>query len=667
MMEGSAVAGHEPAGGRSIGEALRLLRDELTVTRDRWSRMLRITALVALVVVVSNALRVPDIGLSAYMIFFFLKSDVVTTVRTGIAAVVGLTLVLALTFVVYASTLGQPALRVLAMSCATFAGFYLVRSSPLGPLGFLIGLVISYALALVDSDASPEKLTRGLLWIWVVIAYPVALLLASDLVLGRRPEELFRRGVSSRLTAAGAWLAGDAGPGSRELERLDRMGTEGLSAWAKAGPAAAARTRLLAQVDLLFLLLRELPSDATSFSVVAKAMATAGEACGAAGHALLVGGQGASRDRLTAWETDLAGRADLPGDLLAVVLPLLSCVKEIDLFVDELRGARSALPGAEPHAEAIAAPPPNKTEAVQFALKVTLAAMAAYILYTSLDWSGIHTAMLTCFIVAQESAGATIHKLTLRIVGAIIGAALGIGSIVFVLPHLETVGGLVVLVAAVTLLAAWVATASETISYAGWQMAFAFYLTVLQGFTRTSKMVVGRDRVIGIVVGNLIMSLVFTTVWPVWRKTAVRQALGRAVQFLADALRLQPGRTLDAELSFRTEFQKVKQSQLAVTFERDGGDLAPTVQAVESIFVPVHALVHQPPASDGFSQATETAAQWLSDFAAAIPAERPAPPFHAPADLPAVEDHSQTPLRARWLELLEDRIARLASAAEAKS
>jgi multidrug resistance protein MdtO len=661
MMDASAVAGHGPAGGRSIREALRLLRDELTLTPDRWSRMLRMTTLVALVVVVSNALRVPDLGLSAYMIFFFSKPDVVTTVRTGIAAIVGLTLVLALAFVVYASTLGEPALRVLAMSCAIFAGFYLVRSSPLGPLGFLIGLVISYALALVNSNASPEKLTRGLLWIWVAIAYPVALIIASDLVLGRRPDELFRRGVSSRLTAAGAWLAGGAGRSRRELERLDRMGTEELAAWAKAGPAATTRTRLLAQIDLLFLLLRELPSDATSFSVVAKAVATAGEACGAAGHALLAGGQGASRDRFTAWETELVGRAEVPGDLLAVVLPLLSCAKEIDLLVDELREARSALPGAEPHAEAIPAPPPNKTEAVQFALKVTLAAMAAYILYTSLDWSGIHTAMLTCFIVAQDSAGATLHKLTLRIVGAIIGAALGIGSIVFVLPYLETVGGLVVLVAAVTLLAAWVATASETISYAGWQMAFAFYLTVLQGFTRTSKMVVGRDRVIGIVVGNLIISLVFITVWPVWRKTAVRRALGRAVQFLADALRLQPGRALDAELSFRTELQKVKQAQLAVTFERDARDLAPSVRSVESIFVPVHALVHRPPVSDRLSQATETVAQWLSDFAAAIPAERPTPPFPAPADLPAVEENPQARLGARWLELLEDRVSRLAA------
>jgi len=124
--------------------------------------------------------------------------------------------------------------------------------------------VISFALIEVDSGASPEKLARALLWIWVAISYPVALVVGSELVLGRRPEELFRRGISARLTAAGACLAGDDRAFRRELERLERMGREDISSYAKAGPAAAAstRTRLLAQVDLLLLLLREVPPGA---------------------------------------------------------------------------------------------------------------------------------------------------------------------------------------------------------------------------------------------------------------------------------------------------------------------------------------------------------------------------------------------------------------------
>ncbi len=41
------------------------------------------TALVALVVVMSMALRVPEVGLSAYMIFFVAAGDAPTTVRVG--------------------------------------------------------------------------------------------------------------------------------------------------------------------------------------------------------------------------------------------------------------------------------------------------------------------------------------------------------------------------------------------------------------------------------------------------------------------------------------------------------------------------------------------------------------------------------------------------------
>src|SRR6266436_443983 len=673
MMEASAVAQVEPAGGRSV-RAVMLLRDELTLTPDRWARMLRMTALVTIVVVVSNALRVPNLALSAYMIFFFSRSDVVATVRTGIAGIVGLTLVLTLAFVVYSVTFGEPALRLLAMGCAIFAGFYLVRSSPaLGPLGLLIGLAIGYALALVDSDASPEKLTRGvLLWLWVVISYPVALLVVSDLALGRKPEELFRKGISARLAAAGAFLAGAPGAGGaarRAFERLERMGTGDISSYTQAGPAAAAgtRTRLLAQVDLLFLLLRELPPDAKNVPALAQALVAAGEACRAASDALLADGP-VLQNGLTNWERELPGRDDLPAGVLAVVLPLLACVRDIGSCLLELRDSPSGASSPKPGAEAAKAAPPNRTEAVQFALKVTLASMAAYILYTSLDWSGIHTAMLTCFLVALEGAGATIHKLTLRIAGALIGAGLGIASIVFVLPQLETVGGLAFVVAAVTLLAAWVGTASERISYAGWQIAFTFYLTVLQGFSRTSKMVVGRDRVIGILLGNLIMSLVFTTLWPVWSKTAIRRTLGRALQSLAAALRLQPARAVEAELAFRAELQKMKQAGVLETFERSEGDL-PSVRTIEALIVPIHALIHRPidpsrvSQSDGAAlrEAGETAARWLSDAAAALPALRPIPPFHAPASLPGVESEPEARLRARWLELLDDRIARAAA------
>src|ERR1700746_3686261 len=57
---------------------------------------------------------------------------------------------------------------------------------------------------------------------------------------------------------------------------------------------------------------------------------------------------------------------------------------------------------------------------LHFALKVTLAAMFCYIVYMAIDWSGIHTALITCTFIALETTGATLHKGILRIGGGLI-------------------------------------------------------------------------------------------------------------------------------------------------------------------------------------------------------------------------------------------------------
>jgi hypothetical protein len=50
------------------------------------------------------------------------------------------------------------------------------------------------------------------------------------------------------------------------------------------------------------------------------------------------------------------------------------------------------------------------------------------------------------------------------------------------LPHMETIALLVVLVACTAAVTGWVATRSQRISYAGLQIAFAFFYSVFQGY-----------------------------------------------------------------------------------------------------------------------------------------------------------------------------------------
>jgi uncharacterized membrane protein YccC len=151
---------------------------------------------------------------------------------------------------------------------------------------------------------------------------------------------------------------------------------------------------------------------------------------------------------------------------------------------------------------------------IYFALKVTFAAMFCYIVYEAIDWSGIHTAFITCTFIALESTGATLYKGTLRIVGCVIGGALALFSIVFFMPHMETIASLVLLVACASAIAGWVAAGSERISYAGLQLAFAFFYSVFQGYAPDTDLDNVRNRVVGILFGLIVTGFVFQYIWP---------------------------------------------------------------------------------------------------------------------------------------------------------
>ena len=154
-------------------------------------------------------------------------------------------------------------------------------------------------------------------------------------------------------------------------------------------------------------------------------------------------------------------------------------------------------------------------EYVQFGFKVMLAAMTCYVIYTAVDWNGIHTAFITCCFISLESLRATWHKGALRLAGCSIGGLLGFLSIIFLIPHMESIVSLAFLVAAVTALAGWVAAGSERIAYCGLQIGLAFYMCVLQTFEPDTDFVKIRDRLVGNILGIVVTTFVFRFLWPV--------------------------------------------------------------------------------------------------------------------------------------------------------
>ena len=80
--------------------------------------------------------------------------------------------------------------------------------------------------------------------------------------------------------------------------------------------------------------------------------------------------------------------------------------------------------------------------------------------------------------------------------------------------------------------AGYVSAGSPRISYAGFQIAFAFFLCVIQGPSPAFDLSTARDRVIGILLGNLVVYLLFTNLWPL----SVRKRIDPAIASLLRCL-----------------------------------------------------------------------------------------------------------------------------------
>jgi multidrug resistance protein MdtO len=88
-------------------------------------------------------------------------------------------------------------------------------------------------------------------------------------------------------------------------------------------------------------------------------------------------------------------------------------------------------------------------------------------------------------------------------------------AIVFLMPNVTSIGGLMAVVFLAALVSGWIAAGGPRISYVGFQLAFAFFLSVIQGAAPAFDMTIARDRTIGILFGDLVVAVVFTLVWPV--------------------------------------------------------------------------------------------------------------------------------------------------------
>lgn len=498
----------------------------------------RIALVCALTAMVAMIYGIPESAISCYLVFFVMKPDAAESSLLAVALSILVAIVVVVLFLLTNLTLDLPPLRIAILALSSLFLLFLASASKLGPLGGIIALVLAFAMTLLSDVPFGEAATRGILYAWLMAFLPMMVVLIVSLTVGRRPLDLLRSTVHDRLDAISSYLYSGSSCDRLRLREMVMQGQdEVMKRWGLMRGLALARR---AETRLLGLALQE--SYRMLFAVLAiPVVASSRTSTDLAGEV-----------RATALA--LAAGASAPGVLIPEgTLPAehqaWKALATIAAGAAATAGAHSAAKPASLPAEPFLSPNAFRNpEHLRYAVKTTLAALICYLVYTALDWQDIHTAMITCYVAALGSVAETTQKLILRIIGCLVGAAMGVGSILFLVPHMDSVASLMVLVFMGSLVAAWVAVGSERIAYAGVQIALAFLMTVLQGFGPSIDMSIAMDRVIGILLGNVVLYLVFTLLWPVSVGRRVRIELGRALEGLADMARLGEG-DLDAAVA----------------------------------------------------------------------------------------------------------------------
>jgi len=517
---------------------LGLAADLVEPYAGRLARTLEISFVCMIVVIVSMMFQIPDPAVSTYLVFFAAKENSVANILTSIILIIVVTVVVAVSFGLALLSLNAPEGRIVLIAAVAFGAFFLATASKLAPLAGTMGLIVAYALDLLGSSPLGEIATRGLLYAWLFVAMPMLVLVAYSALFGRAPQALLRQAIAARLNAvAGA------------LRQRNEEGRERLMASLEGGNAELLKT--LGMLALLRLQppdttarLRALVTLSYSLALTVSAFDT-DAAAGATDHDLPARVDALARavEHMPRLVFAPAGEQETQqaisvGGLAAQAVSLVAAAEDVVTGRPLPEAGSDTAPKKEDKKKeksGFFVPDAfSNPDHVRFGGKGAAAVMICYLTFTLLDWPGIHTCMLTCFIVGLTTVGETMQKLSLRIVGCCVGATLGLLAIVYILPNITSITALAVVIGLVTLPTAWVAVGKPTVSYIGFQAAFALYLCILQGPEPKFDLTIARDRTFGILFGNIVVYVIFTRLFPV----SMLGRLRRDVVLLIDQCRV---------------------------------------------------------------------------------------------------------------------------------
>ena len=521
------------------------LRDELRFYPGRAGKIARITISCILTFIVLETFRIPGEVFGVIAVFLISRDTPSDSIRTTIDSLLATTTGVLIVVAGAAIFADSRFIHLVFLILGYFLLFFLIRTSvnPIVAPNMAVGF---YAASVIwDGTSSPQAQVEGSLWVLLSVCLGLVIACFVELAFVRRgPFEQLLRDVDERIHAAADVFLNFC---EERDQALKRDALEKIASLAVVGTGRLRREMQVITKNHSYSLIY--------YAALSTVIALTGRLVDVAATLDVVATQPSEKDRrrLLALFDDcerirvalLSGETLEPSPIQYAheysagvpALPVLE--RTVWLFPVAFQHAGTSGVPSVPSFDGV-----SKTrllvndaftnpEYLRFAVKGTLAAATCYIIYSAVDWPGISTAVLSCLITALSTIGASKQKQFMRLSGAFVGGALGIASLVFILPSIDSVTGISLLIAAGTAFSAWFWTASPRINYFGIQMALGFYLTVLQGFSEGTSLEPPRDRLVGVLLSVIVMGFVFDTLWPTLAASRIRVEFAETLREMA--------------------------------------------------------------------------------------------------------------------------------------
>lgn len=521
------------------------LRREMAPTPGRWQITLRVTlaCIACTIPVMSFHLAQPLVVMIG--MFLIAREDFSTTVLGTIMAIIAITISCGLMLLFYLITFDLAWFRVLSVPVFIGLGLWVSRVVNPGVVGLGIAVVVGFGITLPDSGFPVETLNRFPFYYWRAWTLGLVVNLAVQLVLKpQTTQSVLQRGLTARLDAVEKLLrrlaAGEpADPRHSSLANfalagvVKQIGLLKMAAviepWLKKHAAEFRAQFIVVDRLVTAAVVLEAQGVPRANEVVQQRLINLADACARWRTAITHQAPPEISSAPAARVGTLTDQAALPSlaemERAAELMPFTFPGRELP---DELKPASDQDHGGPIVPDALTNP-----EYLQFAIKGALAGFICYLIFTLAAYPAIYTSVITCIVCSLSTVGASLQKGILRFIGAAIGGALGLISLMYIFPHLDSLGGFWLPFGAVTALAAYVTFGSPRISYCGFQIGLAFFKCVLQTYGTYTELRVVRDRLVGVVLALVVFGIINGRLWPVKALGTMRAKLVSVLRTLA--------------------------------------------------------------------------------------------------------------------------------------